>query len=851
MKIPIWANVKGSLVNIIVNKTLIKVPAPSPFFFYLDHDIDLPRAKKSKETLIRLSTLKKEDFIKYLFKYSRDFFNAKNKLKRSLASYSPLNQIYTYYPDFFIEWKNEDPPTTFCLDLEIRTRKGEKFPTPEQNYITKIGAKVNSKPIRIFSANNEMEEFEMLRKFVEYYQECDPDIIIGYFIKKFDLPFLFSRLGRWNIPLSTLARFGGGVSIDQERVKINGRIIYDLYEEVFEDLSLKGIKDRSLKTVAKWFDIYHKFLDNSTLSELDTLLMTEEGNRSLENYLASDIHIVYELMNYYLPIRILLAERMKIPLSSVINCAPGFIPRLIIRRLLHKEMTVGDIVKKDIKFEGGYVSSDREGYYSPVTKVDFKSLYPSIVITFNISPKTVRVDKLSNIRDIMLDNNINTKPINARNAIDNKLSISTNRDNNINTDASTTKDNYDSISLNNNTITDPNSNNINTDPSDLSDPQGPINSIKLSYTLFTFRIAKHSNESKEESRKERERENKKEKIYKKEKIKEKEKDILPFYHRGNVLVIKTDDKYLGPITSYISMEKSSLSELMKELYIERRRLKEEYKRETDETKKKVLFAQQYVLKTITNSLYGIQGNQFMSETVIDAGVTITAIGRELIKFVKRWFKGRVLECDTDGVYIEGAVDIEEINKELETFVTSLGLENFIALDREEYKAGYFYKPKNYILLTKDDKVKIKGNALKSSRLCPYIETFIKDLVNEIMFNGLLKKSRLEIAKKLKECRRVRDVPLEDLAFQTNLTKTKEEYKGNSLQKQLYVQAEEAGQKLYRNDIVKYVPVKNGYKLLSLARREEANYSYYEDTINSILDIFNLKDIVQTRLGEFL
>ena len=102
----------------------------------------------------------------------------------------------------------------------------------------------------------------------------------------------------------------------------------DLYDHVRKDQSLNSaVKSFKLKTLAEWFGIPAKKVKYANMNQL---INTPE----LREYLESDLNITQKLFEIYLPLQVRMAEFMKMPLDSIINSNPSFIPRIFSARQL-------------------------------------------------------------------------------------------------------------------------------------------------------------------------------------------------------------------------------------------------------------------------------------------------------------------------------------------------------------------------------------------------------------------------------------------------------------------------------------------------------------------------------------
>lgn len=141
-------------------------------------------------------------------------------------------------------------------------------------------------------------------------------------------------------------------------------------------------------------------------------------------------------------------------------------------------------------------------------------------------------------------------------------------------------------------------------------------------------------------------------------------------------------------------------------------------------------ALQSAFKILINSFYGYLGCAQGRFNDFNAAELVTAEGRSIVKNILRFLEkygARPIEADTDGIYFVPP----EFKKagESETFRAELSSSLPAGIDIEfdgEYKAMFSYKMKNYALLGEEGEIIIKGAALKSRGLEPYLRSFLRD-----------------------------------------------------------------------------------------------------------------------------
>jgi len=173
--------------------------------------------------------------------------------------------------------------------------------------------------------------------------------------------------------------------------------------------------------------------------------------------------------------------------------------------------------------------------------------------------------------------------------------------------------------------------------------------------------------------------------------------------------------------------------LLTDLRTFRLQAKSDMREATDATQRRYFHALQNTFKILINSFYGYLGFAQGNFADFEAAARVTQIGRDLLKQMIEWLKGRgaqVIEVDTDGIYFVPPRDRtagelrEALGKELPP-----GIE--VEFD-EQFKAMFSYKAKNYALLTSEGEVVIKGGALKSRGLERFQRVFLEEVIKLLM-----------------------------------------------------------------------------------------------------------------------
>ena len=269
-------------------------------------------------------------------------------------------------------------------------------------------------------------EDAILRGLTETVLEHDPDIITGYNIDNFDLPRLADRtkvLQRGGGSDLTMALFGWGrappLETELKRQRdalvpkrqsnrawnLAGRVVMDAWWQARQALNPRR---ETLSFVASLL-----FPDDSEKHKMDV----DASNMDEEWALRPDDVMAYCVRDAALPLDILqaiqavrrkeaVAAVAKVPFETAANGSTSqLIDSLVIRLADKQDVAVpltGSAEAKEGQITGGYVHDVEKGLHPWIAVLDFKSMYPSIMIGHNIC-YTTRVDEAQDDPDAAKD----------------------------------------------------------------------------------------------------------------------------------------------------------------------------------------------------------------------------------------------------------------------------------------------------------------------------------------------------------------------------------------------------------------------------------------------------------------
>ena len=236
---------------------------------------------------------------------------------------------------------------------------------------------------------NNSEEL-LINVFLKWFRQNDPDIIIGWHVIGFDLMFLEKRCKNLNINFD-ISRKGNTILRHKARggyyASIPGRVVLD--GPISLRTAFYSFEDYTLETVAQQLLGTGKTIsaERGKVEEINRLF--NENKYQLAEYNLNDTVLVSEIFK---KTGIIKQDVKRAQLSGLMMDRLGmmtaafdhfYLPKL------HREGFVAFDVK-DVEpvgqAAGGYVIEPVPGIYDNVAVLDFKSLYPSIILTFKIDP---------------------------------------------------------------------------------------------------------------------------------------------------------------------------------------------------------------------------------------------------------------------------------------------------------------------------------------------------------------------------------------------------------------------------------------------------------------------------------
>jgi DNA polymerase I len=243
--------------------------------------------------------------------------------------------------------------------------------------VVKDGDKVDSRSF-------EGDEAQMIKAFSEYIIESDPDVITGYNIDGFDIPQIIQRVSALKLPELAWGRFPGTIQQYNKRFWwCEGRVIIDAWWAVKK---VMRPKQETLNAVSK-------LLLGEEKHDVDPKKMDDEwaaDKVKVMKYCTHDAHLALRVLEKIAMLNrsMDLAAVSKLPLDDVVNGTTSQLIDSILIRLADRNNVAVPMTTRNYEdteaIEGGYVHDIKSGLHHWVLTLDFRSMYPSTIISKNI-----------------------------------------------------------------------------------------------------------------------------------------------------------------------------------------------------------------------------------------------------------------------------------------------------------------------------------------------------------------------------------------------------------------------------------------------------------------------------------
>jgi DNA polymerase elongation subunit (family B) len=320
---------------------------------------------------------------------------------------------YAYIADTqkgVIDWDIKDLDIAI-IDIEVGSENGFPDPATASEPVTAVAVKRLNKRLSVYGCGDFdntrddvdyikcQDEYTLLKTFLMDWEANTPDIMSGWNIKFFDIPYLHNRMQRILGPdLTKKLSPWGGLAEREKIIKGKKQTTYEIlgvscldYIELYRWYAPAGKSQESYKLdhIAS-VELGTNKLD---YSEYDNLHQLYKLNyQKFIEYNIKDVELIVDLEDKLklIELAVTLAYDTKTNFEDVFAQTRMW-DSLINCYLLEQKIIVPPKERKDKEsaFEGAYVKEPQVGKHDWVASFDLNSLYPHLLIQYNISPETI------------------------------------------------------------------------------------------------------------------------------------------------------------------------------------------------------------------------------------------------------------------------------------------------------------------------------------------------------------------------------------------------------------------------------------------------------------------------------
>jgi DNA polymerase I len=260
-------------------------------------------------------------------------------------------------------------------------------PDPKRDPILAISIKTE-KGVQSFTAEGENDS-DVLAAFTSAIRREDPDIVVGFRCNSRDWSYLTSRATLHGLTLNISRAMTTPHPSIFGHFSVTGRLDVDLSDLMHD---IPEIESDALEALATYFGASPEkgFL---SLDEFSISGSWADAQRKGETTKAAEqrAHALYDVCSKAMDFILQLSSLTRLPGDHVLTAAVGFRvdTYLMSRAKMRGELIPPREERSYLSYAGGLVMNPTPGIHRQVAVVDFRSMYPNIMIAYNISPETL------------------------------------------------------------------------------------------------------------------------------------------------------------------------------------------------------------------------------------------------------------------------------------------------------------------------------------------------------------------------------------------------------------------------------------------------------------------------------
>jgi DNA polymerase I len=258
-------------------------------------------------------------------------------------------------------------------------------PHAVQDPVSIISVATSDDQVRSFIRSNRSDR-DVIAEFTRFLREFDPHVVAGFESNRTDWPYLIERARISDTGL-VVGRLGSQPHTSvYGHISITGRASVDMFDFAAE---LPEVKVKSLENVAAFLGIK---LDAALPDELQfaEIWDSPQDKTLLVKGAIARSRAILEMTRRFLEFGIELSSLTCMPLDQVATAAVG---HRVDSYLIKEAYKQGHLIphrseQPYLRYQGAIVLAPRQGLHENVVALDFASMYPNLMILYNLSPDT-------------------------------------------------------------------------------------------------------------------------------------------------------------------------------------------------------------------------------------------------------------------------------------------------------------------------------------------------------------------------------------------------------------------------------------------------------------------------------
>lgn len=321
------------------------------------------------------------------------------------------NWTYAFLNDYYPGSVEYDRDLLRVANIDIEVNSSDGFPHPDRadREVTAITVEFRKKYYVFCTANYKKhrddvepfiydDELKMLRAFMKFWKQMDFDIVTGWNIEFFDIPYLVNRYRKmfgedmangfspWNwLKENSVEMYGK----EQKSYDIVGIAVLD-YQRLYTKFTYTKQESYRLDHIA-YVELGERKMDYSEYDSLSQLYI-KDPQKYIE-YNIRDVELISKLENKMALIELACA----VAYDAKVNLEDAFTSVLLWDVIIHNFMLDQKMVvnqskrgEKKEQFKGAYVMEPEPGMYEYPVSFDVDAEYPSLIVQYNMSPETYK-----------------------------------------------------------------------------------------------------------------------------------------------------------------------------------------------------------------------------------------------------------------------------------------------------------------------------------------------------------------------------------------------------------------------------------------------------------------------------